>query len=178
MAQARAAETARETAWFEVFFDLVFAVAVAFWAERVSRDPAPLDYLRSLGWLLPVFWVWLGHTIYAMRFGESAARAQLVSLSHVLGVGVMSIAVLRDSGPSRLFGAGFVVARVGLLALYGIAGLRHTGARPISRHYLVGFGAGATLWALGLLLPPNPRLLVWVAGLTLDFSVPWIRRSV
>ena len=38
--------------WFEVFFDLMFAVAVSFWAERVASEPTIGGYARGAGYLV------------------------------------------------------------------------------------------------------------------------------
>jgi low temperature requirement protein LtrA len=163
-----------ETEWFEVFFDLVFAVAVAFWAEDVARDPRLTTYLLSLGSLLPIWWIWLGDMVYAMRFGEKSPRIQALALVQVVGVGVMSTQLLEGAGPSGRFAVGYLIARVALLAMYALAGWRSQRGRPVAVAYLVGFGLGAALWAVSLVLPD--RLVPWAQalGLGVDFAVPWV----
>ena len=88
MTQARHEEQQQE--WFEVFFDLVFAVAVALWAERLSRETSLTAYLRTGGVLLPIWWVWLGQTAFATRFPAGSLTIQALSIVQVIGVGTFT----------------------------------------------------------------------------------------
>jgi low temperature requirement protein LtrA len=160
--------------WFEIFFDLVFAVAVSFWAERVAKEPTFSTYFVSLGYLLPVWWIWLGQTVFAMRFGESALRYQALALAQVMAVGVMSIQLLHRDTPSTWFALGYVAARLALLAAYALARRKGARARAVANLYIVGFGAGASCWLLSLLVADRFRVVAWVVGLAVDFAVPWV----
>src|SRR5213593_802544 len=80
----------KQQEWFELFFDLVFAVAVALWAERLAREPSLMAYVRGGGYLLPIWWVWLGQTAFATRFPAGSLQAQALSIAQVIGVGVMA----------------------------------------------------------------------------------------
>src|SRR5205814_8614061 len=131
--------------WFELFFDLVFAVAVALWAERLAHEASLLTYLRAGGYLLPIWWVWLGQTAFATRFPAGSLTVQALSIVQVIAVGVMATQLLHEQPESIAFPLGFVLARSSLLAMYGLASWRSPEAKAVARVYFIGFGTGAAI---------------------------------
>lgn len=166
----------KQQEWFEVFFDLVFAVAVSLWAEGLARDPSLLAYARSGGYLLPIWWVWLGQTAFATRFPAGSPTTQALSIVQVIGVGVMATQFLQEEPTSVSFPLGFVAARLALLAMYARAAARSPEARSVATVYVVGFGTGAAIWAISAALPVASRPFAWALGLAVDFSTPWVAR--
>jgi len=179
MSESRPAHVPRELQqqeWFEVFFDLVFAVAVAFWADRVAQEPSAAAYARSAAYILPIWWVWLGQTTFVTRFPAGSLGMQALSIAQVIAVGVMSISLLHRQPTSVSFPLGFVAARLALLAMYLHTSRRSPDAKAIARVYLLGFGTGAAIWALSALLPAGDRPMLWAIGLGVDFATPWLGR--
>jgi low temperature requirement protein LtrA len=168
----------RSDEWFDLFFDLVFAVAVGLWAEHLAQHPTVTGYASSVVQLLPIWWLWLGQTVFAARFPDDAPVARLLAMAQVVAVGVMSTELFADPTRSLRFPLAFVAARVALLALY--AGVRSVSAdaRSIARVYVAGFGAGAAIWLLSVLLPASYRPAAWMLGLAVDFAVPWLARPI
>lgn len=167
----------KQQEWFEVFFDLVFAVAVSLWAERVAEEPSLLAYARNGGYLLPIWWVWLGQTAFATRFPAGSPAAQALSIVQVIGVTVMATHFLQEQPTSVSFPLGFVAARLALLAMYARVAGRSPEARSAAASYLVGFGTGAAIWAVSIALPAESRPFAWALGLAVDFATPWVARA-
>jgi low temperature requirement protein LtrA len=63
-----AEEDVRRATWLELFFDLVFVVAVAQLANALSDDMTLEGFLIFGGLFIPVWWAWTGYTFYADRF--------------------------------------------------------------------------------------------------------------
>ncbi|HEY6100742.1 MAG TPA: low temperature requirement protein A [Anaeromyxobacter sp.] len=164
--------------WFELFFDLVFAVAVGIWAERLAHDATPGSYARSVELLLAIWWVWLGQTVFAARFPADGRAARLLAMVEVMAVGVMAADLAAGTAASLRFPLAFVTARLALLAQYALVRGTSAEARGIARAYLAGFGSGAALWALSALADAAYRPAVWLGGLAVDLAVPWVARPV
>jgi low temperature requirement protein LtrA len=162
--------------WFDLLFDLVFAVAIALWAERLADHPTMAAWARGVAALFPIWWVWLGQTVFAARFPVDRPTGRLLALAVVVAVGIMSTDLVAASAQSLRFPLGFFAARVVLLAQYASVRGVSTDARRIADVYLVGFGTGAGIWALSALLPPAYRPGAWALGLGVDLSVPWLAR--
>ena len=162
--------------WFDLFFDLVFAVAVALWADRLADHPTLGAYARGVAELVPIWWLWLGQTVFAARFTADEPKDRLLAIGVVVAVGIMSTELVADPAQSLRFPLGFVAARVALLASYASVRGVSPDARRIADAYLVGFGAGAGIWALSVLLPAPYRPAAWALGFAVDLSVPWLAR--
>jgi low temperature requirement protein LtrA len=154
----------------------VFAVAVAIWADRVARDQTLASYLQSSGYLLPIWWVWLGQAVFATRFPADSTAARVLALIQVVGVGVMSTQLLEEDATSARFALGFVAARAALLISYVPVQRSTPDARSVANVYLVGFGAGAAIWAASLGLPAGMRPAAWALGMAVDLATPWLGR--
>ena len=60
----------RKATWFELFFDLVFVVAVAQLAGAYAHHYDPGGAAVFALAFLAMWWCWLGHTFHATRFDQ------------------------------------------------------------------------------------------------------------
>ena len=167
----------RHATWMELFYDLVFVVAVAALSGRLHDDDSLAGILRFAGLFVPVWWAWVGHTIYAARFDTDDLVHRLATAAMMLAAAAMAVQIptaLEDG--SAGFAAAYVGARVILVLLYMGARFSVPEAQGVTTLYIAGFTLGAGLWAISILLPPPVRYALWVAGLVVDFATPWIGR--
>src|SRR4029453_16283920 len=117
-------ETRRST-WLELFFDLVFVVAVAQLGRQLGLDVTAGGFFRFLAFFTPVWWAWMGFTFYANRFDTDDLPYRLFIFAAMLGVAALATH-LPDAfaGASRGFVLSYVFVRLVLLALYARA-IRH-----------------------------------------------------
>ena len=50
----------RHATWLELFFDLVFVVAIAQLADGLAEDPSLRGFLIFAGLFVAVWWAWVG----------------------------------------------------------------------------------------------------------------------
>jgi len=62
----------RHASWLELFFDLVFVLAVAQVAKILADNTDLFGVLRYIVLFIPVWWSWVGYTYYADRFEGTA----------------------------------------------------------------------------------------------------------
>jgi low temperature requirement protein LtrA len=164
----------RHATWLELFYDLVVVAAVSQVAHALSEDHSAMGMLVFAGLFIPVFWVWAGHTVYATRFDTDDLVYRLLTFLQMFAVVGMAVEVHHASeGATRAFSLAYLGARIILLLLLARAGRHAPAARPFIRTYLRGFGAGAALWALSIVLPAPARYVLWGASLALELAVPW-----
>jgi len=161
----------------ELFYDLIYAVAVTQVSSILEADLSFRGFLIFLAFLLPVWWVWLGFAVYTTRFDVDDVPHRMLAFVQMLAIATMAVQLHAHEFGSRVVAAAFVAARLSLLMMYGRAsGLQH--AAPVIRVYFVGFGFGAFLWALSMIIPLPWRYGFWGAGLITEFISPWIGRSI
>ncbi len=101
----------RRASWLELFFDLVFVVAITQLSHELVVDHSLAGFLKFAGLFVPVFVAWQGFSFYADRFDtdDLACRA-------VFGAGMLAIIALAglidDVGHGERT-AGFALAYVG-----------------------------------------------------------------
>lgn len=163
----------RKATWFELFFDLVFVVAVAQLSGSYAHH---FDWSGAAGsalLLLSMWWCWLGHTFHATRFDTQRPDQRALGLAQILAVCVMGYG-LSDAFGAR--GSAFALGLAAFKALLALANVREwrwAGARGLIRAYAELYLLQAVLWAASAVLPPLPRLAVWALALTLDLASPW-----
>ena len=84
-------EGERPTTWLEMFFDLVFVVAIDQVARRLHGD---LSFVAVTGFIVlygAVWWAWVGYVIYNDRFGTDDLSDRLLTLLQMGAVLVVAV---------------------------------------------------------------------------------------
>lgn len=163
------------TTWLELFYDLVVAVAVTqvaiLLSGALSRDVALLFF----GLFLLVWWVWSGHTVYTTRFETDDTIYVTLAFAQMLAIVGIAVAIPQVGlGNTRGFGIAYLASRLILLVLIVRAWHYVAETRQLMRIYLIGFGAGAGVWAASLLVSPPTQFVLWGVSLTIDLLTPWV----
>jgi low temperature requirement protein LtrA len=163
----------RHVTWLELFYDLVFVVAVSQVATPLSEHYTLAGVLRFAVFFLLVWWAWLGHTVFATRFDTDDAVQRALTLIQVFIVALMGINAggALDSRDSAGFAGAYAALRLVLVAQYARARCLREG-RPLTTVYLVGCGTAALLWLVSALVPAPARFAVWGLAFVLDFATP------
>src|SRR5438128_1960586 len=153
----------RHASWLELFFDLVFVVAITELSRLLVLDHSAGGFLRFAALFVPVFVAWQGYMAYATRFDTDDLGFRLAYFAAMLAIAAM--AVLIDDVAHGVHTAAFAVAYVALrsfmLALYGRAWIAVPEARPLIRFYGGGYGIGAAIWLASLAVDTPYRYWLW-----------------
>lgn len=170
--------TKRSATWLELFFDLVFVIAIGGLAHRIEHPNGIKDILMFITFFIPVWWAWVGHTVYSTRFDTYDISHRLFSILIMLAAIIMRISLQDDLQQSmRVFAIGYILARCSLIGLYIRAGLYERRAKKMVLLYVVGFGAGVTFWITSLFLSYPLVYYFWWIGIAIDLAVPWLGRK-
>jgi len=143
----------RKATWFELFFDLVFVVAVAQLAGSFSHHYDWAGAGIFVFGLLVIWWCWLGHTFFATRLDEDSPGQRGLGLVQILAVAWMAYGATDLSGARAwVFASGVAAFKLLLACAYGM-GWRWRGARGLIRTYAAIYVVQAALWAGSLALP-------------------------
>jgi len=168
-------EDSRHATWLELFFDLVLVAAIAQVGHTLVTAETMADGMRYLGLAWIIFWVWCGHTIYSTRFDTDDPVFRIMTFLNMFALIIMAVEVHGAAhGHPLVFGMAFLASRLVLLGLL-VRAYRHVAeAGKILKVYLLGFGAGAAIWASSLFLHGAQVYWVWAAALLVDALVPWV----
>src|SRR5215216_4284831 len=167
----------RSASWLELFFDLVFVVAIAQLALALADDLSPVGFMRFLLLFVPVWWSWVGYTNYADRFDTDDPVFRAMMIFGMLAMAALAVSVPDAfSGGSEAFALSYVAVRVVLILLYERARRNVPAARALISVTMGVFVFGAALWALSLLVDEPWRFGLWGFALVVEGATPWVAR--
>jgi len=164
----------RKATWFELFFDLVFVVAVAQLAGSFSHHYDWVGAAVFAFGFLSMWWCWLGHTFFATRFDEDTPQQRWLGLAQILTVVWMAYGVSDYNGERAwVFASGLAAFKLLLALAYALC-WRWRGARGLILSYATLYLAQAFLWAASVVMPPDVRWVLWGFAFALDLVSPWL----
>lgn len=168
----RATPEGKRAAWPEFFFDLVYV----FSFTQVARLLQATEKWRYLGFaivvLVPLYWGWVGTSIYANRRDVENARDTLGIFTLGLGSFGMALAVPGADGTrGALFGCSYLFLRI-VLALLSFPDYRGARRNP----YTVGVVVSGPLLLVGGFATGPVRVGLWAIAGVADLSAPFVFR--
>jgi low temperature requirement protein LtrA len=169
----------RHASWLELFFDIVFVVAIAELAHELVVDHSPAGFARFGGLFLPVFIAWQGFMAYADRFDTDDVVFRAVMLMAMLAIAALAVQVPDVvHGDSTGFAVAYISLRSLMVGLY-VRSYRHVPeARPLIRRYGGGYSIGIALWVASLALDEPARYVLWAVALAFEYSLPPLSRRL
>ncbi len=168
----------RHATWLELFFDLVFVVAIAQLADGLAEDPSLRGFLIFAGLFVAVWWAWVGYTFYADRFDTDDPPHRVLMIG-----GMFAVAVLASVIPDAFHGqtASFAVAYAGVRAVVVLLNARAwwhlPAARPLLNVYIPAFSASIGLFLVSVAFASPYRYWLWALALTVDLGAPLLSHA-
>ncbi|WP_110207317.1 low temperature requirement protein A [Nocardioides daejeonensis] len=171
-------EPVRAASSLELFFDLVFVIAVSIAAGQLHHamtEGHALEGLRSYAVVFfGIWWAWMNFTWFATSFDTDDWLYRVVTFVQMGGVLVLAAGVEPAfvDGDFTVLVLAYVVMRVAMVAQWLRASRRAGPAREATLRYAGGIALVQVLW-LGMLLLDGPIATVVLVGLiAAEISVP------
>ena len=164
----------RRPGWTELFFDLVFAAAIAQLSAPLGHDYSVYGIGRFAFLLALVFLAWFGYTSFSTQFGVDDIVERVLIVAQIFLVAVMA-ANATDALSSK-DAAGFGAAYGGVRAILAVQYarvVRSHNAGPFVRRRIIGLLVSAIFWTLSALFLPSGRYIGWTLALLLDIGNSW-----
>lgn len=172
----------------ELLFDLTFVVAVASvttqLAHGVTEGHAVDGILPFLQVFFAIWWAWMNFTWFASSFDTDDVPYRLLTLLQMAGVLVLAVGVpAATDGDFRVVTLGYLVMRVGLVALWLRAGREDPASRATARRYALAITIAEVGWITRQALDEAGFLSdgaarpVFLALVALELTIPpWAER--
>lgn len=164
----------RRATWLELFFDLVFVVAIAELSHQLAVDHSAEGFLRFAGLFVPVWVAWQGYSFYADRFDTDDLVFRLAYFAAMLAIAAMAVLIpdVAHGEAGAGFAVSYVVLRSIMLGLYARAWRAVPEARSLIRFYGTGYALSVVIWTASLGVDTPLRYVMWGIGLGVDLSMP------
>ncbi len=172
-------ETHRSASWLELFYDLVFVVAVAELAGRLLDEHSLSGFLPYVGLFIPLWWAWAGYTFYADRYDTDDLGQRNLAAAQIVAVAFMAASISGEATDSTFaFAVAYIAARSILVLMY-VRARRHVPAtRELVTGYITGHSIAIGVWVISLFFDEPVRFVFWAVGLAIDFYTPYAVRKV
>lgn len=179
-----AEEPHRTATTLELFFDLIFVVAVARAAaalhHELAADHVADGIIGFVGVFFAVWWAWVNYTWFASAHDSRDVPHRLLTLAQMAGVLVLAAGVTDavESDDWLVVTVGYAIMRVPLV----VGWLRVARDQPAVHvrclRYAAGVSALQVLWLARLVLPDAASLVSFVVLAACELSVPmWAERA-
>jgi low temperature requirement protein LtrA len=170
------AEAEKRVDWAELFFDLVFVVAVTRVSTVVEHDHSWGGLLRALIVFVPIYWMWVGTAIQTNLNDITRPHLRIRVFAVALAGIFMALALpqaYHDLG--LLFALAYWAGRI-VLGIGVFRAAWQAGRAPINP-FVVSMAVSGPMLVIGALCHGDVRELVWGLAALLDLSTPTVLRS-
>jgi low temperature requirement protein LtrA len=162
--------------WAELFFDLVFVVAVTRVSTLLEHDHTWGGLLRALIVFVPIYWTWVGTAIQTNLNDVTRPYLRLRVFAVALAGIFMALSLPEAyDGLGLLFAGAYWGGRI-LLGVGVFRAAWQAGRAPINP-FVVSMVISGPMLVIGALCSGDLRELIWGAAALLDLSTPTLLRS-
>ncbi|MFD7158282.1 low temperature requirement protein A [Kribbella sp. NPDC059898] len=173
-------EPGRVASSLELFFDLVFVIAVSVAGSQLhhalSEQHIGDGVLSYVMVFFGIWWAWMNFTWFATSFATDDWLYRLLTIVQMSGVLVLAAGIERvfTEHDFRIVVLAYVVMRVAMIAQWLRASHSAGTARRATLYYAGGIAIVQVLWLVMLLLPESVQLYAWVLFVAAELAVPVI----
>jgi low temperature requirement protein LtrA len=178
MAPRNPHEPGRSASVLELFFDLVFVVAVSIAAVQLHHaltEGHVLDGLATYGLVFfGIWWAWMNFTWFATSFDTDDWLYRVLTIVQMAGVLVFAAGIepAFQDADHTLPTLGYVVMRLAMVAQWLRASRSDATIRRIAQVYAAGIAAVQVLWLLQLAVPGAAGGIAVVLLIGLEVAIP------
>lgn len=160
----------------ELFFDLVFVLAITQCTASMAADPTWSGMGKGLLVLAVLWWAWEGYAWFTSVLDPEEGVVRGAMFGAMAGLLVTALCVPEAFGAEGLtFAVAYGVVRIGQLALFGVASRDIPSLR---RSVVVGL-VPSTVVGVGLLVVASQvhgaaQVSLWVTAIALDVAGPFV----
>jgi low temperature requirement protein LtrA len=159
----------------ELFFDLVFVLALTQCTAFMAHEPTWNGLVKGLLVLGVVWWSWVGYAWLTSVVDPEEGTVRLVMFLAMAAFLVMSLCVPGAFGDeAALFAGAYAVVRVAHIWLFGLASRDDAALRRSVIGLAVGTAIGVSLLLAASLADGFPQGALWALALGLDMAGPYL----
>jgi low temperature requirement protein LtrA len=170
----------------ELFFDLVYVFAITQLSQLLFERLDLRGALQTALLLLALWWAWIDTAWITNWFDPDRRPVRVMLVGTMVATLIMAVALPGAFGQRGLmFAVAFVAMQVGRTAFAVVGTREDPGLHRNFQRILAWQVASGLLWLAGGLASGPPRIIFWVAAVTMDslgpalgFVTPGLGRSV
>jgi low temperature requirement protein LtrA len=173
----------KKVTWLELFYDLIYVVAIATTTHVLAHShhgAIPMEIIiKYLLIFIPVWWAWVGFTMYVNRYGEECATQKIIYFVQMVFVIVLAASINTDFESYYLaFMLSYVGIRLSTVFMYSRLWFRNPKHAHIQRYISICFFIGAMISLNSVWFTGNYKFILLFAGIAFDMLMPIAGRKL
>ncbi|MFB7251385.1 low temperature requirement protein A [Microbacterium sp. NPDC056234] len=171
-------EPHRTASTLELFFDLVFVVAISVASAQLHHALAEGDFVHGLTSYAMIFfaiwWAWMNFTWFATSFATDDWLYRVLTFVQMGGVLTLAAGIpgAFEHGDFTIPVLGYIVMRIAMIAQWLRASRGDETLRSVTRRYAAGIAVVQLLWVGFLFIPAPFQIAAFVLFALAEMSVP------
>ncbi|HEU4853316.1 MAG TPA: low temperature requirement protein A [Telluria sp.] len=166
-------EPNRHATWLELFFDLIFVVTIGDVTHILSHTHEgrldPLQFWKFVLIFLPLWWIWVSHTMYSNRFDADDRKHRLATLVIMfLLIGISGLIDQRFVASFEVIVVCYAGSKYIVAMMYFVSKHRHKESVALTTAVGWVIVAGASICLASILFPAPQRYFVFYLGILFD----------
>jgi len=172
----------RKATWLELFFDLIFVVAIAKASHILfhvhDNHLSSEMYLKYILVMIPIWWAWTGCTVFTNRFDCDDVLQRLMSFAQMFCLIILA-AFINTDFDSYYHGFLFSYAAIRLFTvlMYVRASINNEQTRHVSHFLALCFGGGILISLSSLFFEGTLRYIALYAGILFEMIMPLMAKK-
>lgn len=157
----------------ELFFDLVFVLAITQCTALMAAEPSWTQVVRALLVLTVMWWAWVGYAWLTSVVDPEEGVVRIVMFHSIAGLLVVALCIPEAFGDlGVLFAAAYAVVRIAHIALFWVASADDAGLRRSVSGLAVSTALGVSLLLAAGFTDGAPQGGLWALAVVLDMAGP------
>ena len=164
----------------ELFFDLVFVVAVAQASNELHHGLAEgkigFSVLSFAMVFFAIWWAWMNVTWFGSAYDTDDIPYRIAMFVEMTGALILASGIPRafEQQDWTIVTIGYVVMRLALVPQWLRASVQDPLRRATARRFAIGISLGQLYWIALLLVPDDVRLAAFALGIAIELAIPVI----
>jgi low temperature requirement protein LtrA len=165
----------RRISWLELFYDLVYVIAISRITHHLSLHISPSGFLEYACLFILIFWGWLNGSLYHDIHGNEGLRTMLMTLWQVMIIAALAITIDQSPGGSYTnTTAVFMLMQLYITYLWWSVGFYDRDHRKYNMPFTVLFLIALGLMGLSLVVESSWLKLIMPLILVCNYTPPFI----
>ena len=162
----------RQATWLELFFDLIFVVALGKLTHFLVHTHH--GHLPGHVWLsfiltfIPMWWIWVGHTVFNNRFDEDARKHRVFTLVLMFLIMLASIQIKGIPTNHVPFVIVYCLARLIISGLYFASAQKHKDKASFAQKTGTTYFVGVLICASAVFFDLQVAVVIFYLGILFD----------
>lgn len=168
-------EIERKISWLELFYDLVYVIAIARITALLEENHSLEGFLNYFSLFAIIFWGWMNGSLYHDLHGSDGLRTRLMTLWQMLIISAMVVILNQHN---EMFGNNVIIVimimQLYITYLWWSVGIYDKAHRKLNTPYSILYLLSLLLFGISLFMDLEIRRWLFASAIVINYLPPFI----